>query len=177
MYKAEEISGYEFKPADRLLLDANVWLFIYGPHKPGDEKVAVYSHALARIKAAQSCIYIDVLIVSEFINRLSRLKWKQNFSKYGDFKQFRKSKDFKSVARNIAADVKYVLGLCTRVSSGFESLEINRLIDKYSEGNADFNDQVLSDLCNRTGMKLVTDDSDFKGRDIPIITANHKLLV
>lgn len=43
-------------------------------------------------------------------------------------------------------------------------------------GISDFNDQVLTTLCKRSGLKLVTDDGDFKGRGIPIITANQKLL-
>jgi predicted nucleic acid-binding protein len=176
MPQAEEISRYDFQSSDELLLDANVWLFVYGPHKPGYKQVDAYSQALARIKAAHSRIYIDVLIVSEFINTYARLKWKQKFNHYRKFKQFRQSKDFKPVAQDIAADLKYVLRHCTRVTSGFEELDIDSLIADYAAGNSDFNDQVLAALCRRTGWKLVTDDSDFKGQGITVITANRHLL-
>lgn len=175
-YRAEEITRYDFKSSDELLLDTNVWLFVYGPQKPRDSKAAVYSQALARILASQSRIYIDVLIVSEFINTCARLKYKILSMSSTDFKQFRKSKDFKPVAQDIASDVKRVLQNCTRVGNGFESLTIDTLIDEYAAGDSDSNDQILITMCKRIGLKLVTDDGDFRGQGISVITANKRLL-
>lgn len=176
--KAEEISSYDFKPSDKLLLDTNIWFFVYGPQKPNDRRAAAYSEALKKILAAKSRIFIDVLIVSEFINRYARLKWQllPESSRPGDFKKFRKSADFMPIAQDIADDIKRVLKHCTRVGSGFEFLEMDALIDEYAAGDADFNDQILARLCNRMGLKLVTDDGDFKGSDIPVVTANRRLL-
>ena len=174
--KAEAIASYDFSHSDELLLDANIWLLVYGPQIPRDPRVAIYSQALDKILAAKSRIYIDVLVVSEFINTYARLKWNLLVARNLGFKQFRRSKDFKSVARDIAADVKLVLRHCTRVASGFESLAIDPLIDEYAAGASDFNDQILTTLCKKAGLKLITDDSDFKGRGIPVITANKKLL-
>lgn len=176
-HKAEAVAGYDFKSSDELLLDANIWLLLYGPQKPGDRRVAVYSQALSRILSAKSRIYIDVLIVSEFINAYARLKWKLVAPHVRDFKEFRGSRDFKPVAQDIAADIKLVLKNCMRVEDGFESLAIDALVDEYALGDSDFNDQILTELCNRKGLKLVTDDSDFRGRDISVITANKRLLV
>ncbi len=177
-HRAEKISTYNFKSSEALLLDANIWLFVYGPQKPTDTRVAVYSEALAKILAAKSCVYIDVLIVSEFINAYARMKWnllpKSSRPRY--FKQFRRSEDFKPVAQGIAADVKRVLQHCTRVEGSFESLAIDTLVDEYAAGDSDFNDQVLTALCKKKGLKMVTDDVDFKGRGIPVITANKRLL-
>lgn len=179
-HKAERVTDYDFTSSDALLLDANVWLFVYGPQKPGDSKVDVYSQALAKILAAQSRIYIDVLIVSEFINTYARLRWflwKDQFASSDNFKKFRKSKNFKPVAEEIAANVRRVLKHCTRVDSGFESLAIDTLIDEYAAGDFDFNDQILANLCKKDGLKMVTDDGDFKSRGIPVITANKRLLI
>ena len=177
--KAEDITTHAFDPSEELLLDTNVWFFIYGPHKPNDKRVAAYSNALKNILAAKSRIYIDVLIVSEFINTYARLKWHllPTSSKYQDFKQFRKSGAFKSIAQDIAADVGRVLRHCKRIENGFESVDITALIDKYAAGNSDFNDQVLVALCKKRGLKMVTDDADFKGKDIPVLTANRRLLM
>jgi len=177
-HRAEKISTYDFKSSEALLLDANIWLFVYGPQKPTDTRVAAYSEALAKILAAKSCIYIDVLIVSEFVNAYARMKWNllPESSRPRYFKQFRRSEDFKPVAQDIAADVKRVLQHCTRVESGFESLAIDTLVDEYASGDSDFNDQVLTALCKKKGLKMVTDDVDFKGRGIPVITANKRLL-
>lgn len=174
--KAEAITSYTFSSADELLLDANIWLLVYGPQKPGDRRVAVYSSALAQILTARSRIYIDVLIVSEFINTYARIKWNLFSSTFPNFKQFRKSSHFQPVAQDIAADMKQVLRHCTPIANGFETLALNDLLDTYALGDSDFNDQVLAALCQRSGLKLVTDDADFRGQGIPIITNNRNLL-
>lgn len=176
-HKIEAITSYTFTPADELLLDTNVWLLVYGPQKPGDRRVAVYSEALARILAARSRIYIDVLIVSEFINAYARLQFNLLSQPFSDFKQFRKSIYFKPIAQGISSDMKRVLKHCMRIANGFESLAIDALLDTYTAGNSDFNDQILAAICQRAGLKLITDDADFKGQDIPIITANKRLLI
>ncbi len=175
-HKALALTSYDFKPEDELLLDTNIWLFIYGPQKPGNLRVATYSQAFAKILAAQSRIYIDVLIVSEFINTIARLRWKLIAPHIKQFKDFRRSNDFKPVAQDIAADVKRVLNHCSRIESGFEALDINGVIAEYAVGNSDFNDQIIATLCKRKELKLVTDDGDFGGHGIPVVTANKRLL-
>jgi predicted nucleic acid-binding protein len=174
--KAISVANYNFAPEDELLLDTNIWLFVYGPQKPSNRKVATYSRALANILAANSRIYIDVLIVSEFINAYARLKWNVMGKPHGDFKRFRKSQDFKPIAKDIADDIKRVLNHCSRVENGFETLDIDGLIAEYAGGDSDFNDQVIAALCQRRGLKLVTDDGDFRGQGVPIVTANQRLL-
>jgi len=176
---AQDINSYAFSNSDRLLLDANVWMFVHGPNRPGDNRVAVYSGALAKILAANSTIHTDVLIISEFINRYARLRHGILQSTAGapaDFKRFRNSADFKAVAQDIADAVRRVLKNCTRIESDFESVDIASLIDEYEKGRSDFNDQMLTELCKSRGLTLVTDDGDFKGLGLSLITANNKLL-
>ena len=177
---AEEIGHYAFKATDELLLDANVWFFLYGPHKPGDLRAVAYSGALARILAVKSRIYIDVLIMSEFVNRYARLRHNILRNRAGvpkDFKQFRSTAAFKSIAKDIVADTRRILATCICVDSGFATLDAKSLMDDYSRGDSDFNDLVLADLCKRKGFKLVTDDGDFKGKGLNILTANRKLFI
>jgi len=176
MNNVSGVAGYNFKSEDELLLDTNVWMFVYGPQKPGNSKVETYSQALAKILMAQCRIYIDVLIVSEFINTYARLQWNVMGQPHGDFKKFRKSTDFKPIAQDIAADVKRVLNHCSRVENGFETLDIEGLMAEYAVGDSDFNDQIIAALCQRKGLKLVTDDGDFAGHGLPIVTANRRLL-
>jgi predicted nuclease of predicted toxin-antitoxin system len=47
----------------------------------------------------------------------------------------------------------------------------------YESGNADFNDQIIAELCRKKQLTLITDDGDFHGQDIAILTANKRLLV
>ena len=175
-HNAEAVASYNFSPKDKLLLDTNIWLLVYGPQKPVDSRVKIYSQALSKILAAKSRIYIDVVIVSEFINAYARQKWKLVAPRIKKFKAFRESAGFKSVAQNIAADVQCVLKYCTLIERGFKSLEIDTLIDEYALGHSDFNDQILAILCKKEGLKLLTDDSDFKRQDVTLITANKELL-
>lgn len=178
--KAQDINTYAFKDSDRLLLDTNVWMFVHGPTAPGDRRVAIYSSALARILAAKATIHIDVLIVSEFVNRYARLRHSILQSTAGvfpDFKQFRSGAGFKLVAQDIADAIRRVLKDCTRAESGFASVDIGSLIDEYEKGESDFNDQMLAELCKSQGWTLVTDDGDFKGSGLDLVTANKKLLI
>ncbi len=175
-HSVSNIRNYNFSSTDELLLDTNIWLSVFGPQKPGDTKSETYSQAFSKMLAAKSSIYIDVLIISEFINTYARLKWKLVAPHVKDFKFFRKSRDFKPVAQDIAADVKRVLRHCKRVESGFEALAIDSVIDVYATGDSDFNDQVLADICQRTGLALVTNDGDFKSCGCHVITANNRLL-
>lgn len=94
----------------------------------------------------------------------------------GDFKRFRKSSTFKAIAKDIAADVRKLLANCARVESGFATSDIESLVTEYEQGDSDFNDLVLAGLCKSKGLKLVTDDGDFKGKDVVVLTANKRLL-
>lgn len=171
------VSSYNFNSNDALLLDTNIWLLIYGPQKPNDSKVETYSKALARILTARCKIYIDVLIVSEFINTYARIKWDVLGKPHKYFKKFRKSQDFKPIARDIAADTQQVLKHCLWIENGYETLSISALITEFAHGDSDFNDQIIASLCREKKLMLVTDDGDFRNQNVLIVTANKRLLV
>ena len=173
---AVSVEKYDFQSQDELFLDANTWLYVYATQNPKSYWVKVYSKAFERILIAKSCIYIDILVVSEFVNTYARLKWRLNAPHIKTFKTFRKSDDFKTIAREIADNTKRVLGHCSKIESDFKTLRIDNLMNDYAAGYSDFNDQVITELCKRKGLKLITNDSDFKGQDITILTANKKLL-
>ena len=175
-HKAIAMKQHNFTSKDKLFLDANIWFYVFGPHRPGDPKVETYSDVFNCILNAQCQIYIDVLVVSEFINVYARRKWRFISPHLYPFKVFRNSPDFKPVAQDIAAEVKKIMKHCSRIESNFTNLEIDDLLNDYATGDFDFNDQVITEICKSNGLMLITDDSDFKTQDIPILTANSKLL-
>jgi len=138
--------------------------------------VQTYSSVFNRILKAQSKIYIDVLVVSEFINAYARRAWKLVAQHIKDFKTFRNNVDFKPVAQDIAAAVKQIMKHCLPVESCFTTLKMNELLTDYDTGNFDFNDQVITEICKSNGFTLITNDSDFKTQEISILTANQSLL-
>ena len=174
--KPIEVSNYNFKSADRLFFDTNIWIFLFGQNKPGELKSKIYSWTLNRILKAESRIYIDVLVVSEFINTYARRQFKLTKRKYKNFKKFRQSEQFKPVASEIADVTKRILRHCKRIGSGFDTLAINALIDEYAKGESDFNDQIIAAICKRERLTLITDDGDFSGQGIQVLTANRKML-
>lgn len=125
---------------------------------------------------AESKVYIDALIVSEFINRYSRQKGKLAGYTSEEFKVFRCSSDFIPVAQGIAASVKKIISQCIRTESSFSTLKINDLLDDYAKGKSDFNDQVITKLCKNRGFTLVTHDGDFDPKNLHILTENNHLL-
>ena len=175
-YKASDVRYYNFTPQDKLFLDANIWLYLYGPPKPRSHWVPIYSSVFNRILRAKSRIHIDVLVVSEFINAYARLEWQFVARHFNSFKNFRSSSYFKPVAEDIAADVELVLSYCSKIESSFIALPINALLADSATGNLDFNDQVITELCKSNGFMLITNDSDFKTQEIPVLTANRNLL-
>ena len=171
-HKAVEVRHYNFTSQDKLFLDANIWLYLYGPQNPKAYWVAIYSTVFNRILKAKSQIYIDVLVVSEFINTYARQKKELVASHIKSFKAFRNSPHFKPVAQDIAADAKRVMSHCSQIDSGFATLAIDDLLTEYAAGDFDFNDQVITEICKSNGLTLITNDRDFRSQEIPILTAN-----
>jgi predicted nucleic acid-binding protein len=172
------IREYCFSSSDALLVDANVWLYIYGPQAPGDRRARDYSQALKWILKAGSTMFVDVLVLSEFVNRYARLEfglWKQT-SGTAEFKDYRTHRDFRPVGKAITAALRSILKQTRRIETGLESIDTHSFLNHYEAQCPDFNDQLLVELCRRNALKLVTHDGDFKNSDIPVITANRRLL-
>lgn len=172
---AMSVQNYRFRKTDDLFLDANIWLFIYGPPQ-NRYKTDVYSSAFRRILEAGSKIFVDVLIISEVINRYARTKWHLSPSRNIEFKMFRNSSKFDPIAKEIVDDLRRIVGYCSRIESGFGSVDFGGLMDEYEVGRSDFNDQVIRDLCKSKGLTLITDDGDFNSQGLSVLTANQRLL-
>lgn len=170
----EAVKEFFFKSTDKILIDANVWIYIFFSDGLKLEEQA-YSAALKRILAAQSTVYIDALIVSEVVNAHARYRF-NNQQGTGKFKAFRQSVAFRPVAAEIARQVKRILSHCTPIESGFSSLRLDSLLDVYAQGSVDFNDQILVEICRTNGYLFITHDRDFADTDIPVLTANRGLL-
>lgn len=173
------IESYTFSETDALLFDANIWLYIYGPQRQLYPRLrSTYTLAFRRIRSANIRMFIDVLVLSEFINAYSRFVYKNlpSATKPAEFKTFRNSADFKPIAEDIAKYSRRILEKAERIETGFESVDLLPIMSDYAAGEKDFNDQILAELCRTKGLKLVTHDADFQGEDLKIITGNPQLL-
>jgi predicted nucleic acid-binding protein len=174
-----QIEYYRFSSSDTILFDANIWLYIYGSQGEVWPRLrSTYHLALRKIRGAKVPIFIDLLVLSEFINAYARFVYNDlpPGIKPKDFKTFRCSVEFNPIAAQIAKEARRILKKCERTESGFESADLGGILNSYAGGDVDFNDQILSELCKVKGLKLVTHDADFKGENLTIITANRKLI-
>ena len=171
------VEGHNFAETDRIFVDANVWMHVYGQSAPDSRAAKLYSGALQKMLKAQSSLYTDVLVISEVINRYIRIDMKARFGNtYANFKDFRRSADFLPAAKGATDIVRRILGATKTIADGFERMQIADLLRDFESGQYDFNDQVIGSLCVRERLTILTDDADFAHCPAPILTVNPRLL-
>jgi predicted nucleic acid-binding protein len=176
--QVRHIGAYTFSADDRLLLDTNVWLSIYGPDPTRRRSSAIYQNAFRKMKEAKSQLHLDVLVLSEFVNACARLEYDQRrlSGLSCSFKEFRDSQDFGPIAQEIGINATWICRAVRRCATGFDTCDVGSLLVHYAQGRSDFNDLMLANLCMTGDLTLVTDDADFKGSGHRIPTANRRLL-
>lgn len=176
--KAYHLSNYSFRKGESLLFDANVWLYLFpAPIGVVYRHAATYSRGLKSMRYAGVELIIDVLVLSEYLNRYCRIVWNADHKwKYPDFKDFRKSSDFVAPGRSAVSAARQILKLSRRVDHPFAQTNIGQVLAGFEAGTSDLNDGLLADTCRRNGWKLVTNDADFTTGGIEVLTTNPMLL-
>ncbi|MFO0700076.1 MAG: PIN domain-containing protein [Nitrospira sp.] len=175
------LSKYPFSSSDSLFFDTNVWLHLYGPQSFSlDHRAKVYSAAFKVVLQQKCKIFLDVLVLSEFINVIARYRYNAAFSSSSrsrpTFKAYRNSAAFNAVAKEITQACRRMSSESQYIDTDLSSFDVEDLYRQFEGGHEDFNDLALSELCRRQRLKLVTDDGDFKGHGLTILTENPKLL-
>ena len=176
--KAYDLSSYSFSSNEQVLVDTNVWLYLFpAPGNPPHNFAEQYSTAFANLVSAQAQPVLDPMVLSEYLNRYIRIEWEGNYkSKYPKFKDFRNSPDFSSVASAAETFAKKILSFCQIHSIPANELDLNQALADFSVGGEDFNDALLVDICKKRNLKLMTNDGDFQDGGIEILTTNSRLL-
>ena len=174
--KAFDARSHPFSDSDAILVDANIWLYLYGPASTSATWAGTYSSVFSRILSAGSLLFLDVLILSEFINRFARLEMRRLQPGQYNFKAFRGSADFPPVARSIGSQVNQILMVCRPVDHPFSEWKLSDLLNDFGSGTVDWNDQLVAENCSKHGFALLTNDSDFTEGGISVFTANSRLL-
>lgn len=169
------ISDYIVGPTEEFFFDTNVWIFLFAPiagSKPYKQKM--YSRLLKEIRSRNACLWINSLVIAEYVNAVLRLEFKQwiarNQKVAVDFKRdFRPTSDYQTALTDIKEQVTAISSMCQRRPDDFNALNIEKIIT--SMGNKlDFGDSMIVDMCQKYNLKLVTDDKD-------IIDSNHTFSV
>lgn len=98
--KAYDLSSYSFSSGEQILLDTNVWLYLFpAPNNPSISFAAQYSTAFSNLVSAQAQPVLDPMVLSEYLNRYIRIEWEGFYKlQYPKFKNFRNSSDFPVIA-------------------------------------------------------------------------------
>jgi predicted nucleic acid-binding protein len=169
-----DISSYAFDATSSYFFDTNVWLLVYGPTPPDDPRVRLYSDAVKRLRSSKAPIFVDALVMSEFANTWARFEFRRTGG--SDFKAFRNSGGFKTVAQDIALSLRSILSVAKPTGTAFANISLSPFLAAFEAGGADFNDLLIVETCRSKSCLLVTDDRDMKKSDVPIVTGNQVLL-
>lgn len=176
--KAYNLSSYTFVKDETLLLDTNIWLYLFPA--PSDNRrnfTRQYSSAFKAILNTKVTIVINSLILSEYLNRYCRIEWEAlHKTTYPKFKDFRQSTDFASVGQKAASFAENILKFCSKKDDAFSAANIAQILSDFESGTTDFNDGLIADSCLRYNWKLITHDGDFTEGGIEVLTTNLKLL-
>lgn len=169
------IESYDFPAGKGYFFDTNIWLYIYGPISWPDERSDIYSRALKGIRDSKGTIYINCMIISEFINTFSRIEFKQQ-SEFLRYKDFRSSLKYRAIAQDIAYNVKKIFRSTLACDLELQAINFPEVMDLFEQGKYDFNDLLFAQICRAKNLVFVTHDKDFSELGVEILTANKKLL-
>jgi predicted nucleic acid-binding protein len=164
----------------QLFFDANVLLYLFGSVGTSSNQWAInaYTAIFNQCLKMQSVLCVDVFVLSEFINRFLRIEYENHLRTEGlnrnqfNFKNFRSTTEGVQVAQDVEMVVKgQILKRFKMVGKLFDESDISTI----NLANTDFNDALIVKTCKNHQCILVTNDADFCGADIDILTANNKL--
>ena len=171
-------STYSFSSNDQILLDANIWLYLFSPPcNPQGREARQYGHVFKKMQAAKAIIVTDQFLISEYLNRYVRIEFGAVKAQYNNsYKLFRKSSSFPLVATAASSFAKKIISLSVHHGNIIDLAMITNAVNDFQKAKIDFNDSFFVQLCQRNHYKLLTNDVDFYNSPIEIITCHPKML-
>lgn len=161
----------------QLFFDANVLLYLFGGN-PSTWTTDTYSSIFSQCLKMGNGLCVDVFVLSEFINRFLRIEYEKYLKNNNlnrqqvDFKGFRSQQDGIQASQDVELIVKgTILNRFSLVGKLFDTASIHSI----NLVNSDFNDELIIKTCQEHQCVLVTNDADFSGANVDILTANTKL--
>ncbi|MEB0279895.1 PIN domain-containing protein [Mucilaginibacter sp. 10B2] len=180
--KVKPISGGVY------LFDTNVWLVILdGYYQKNYNKAYLdfFKTLINNVFSKNPEILMPSLLISEIVNRLIRDVYFKDFKiKNFHLPEIESSKAFKDIYRKdkqFNTDYKIIFQNIKAYQSRIKLIDDNfggyRLKDvlKDNSTNLDFNDYIYCKLAKKHNATIITNDIDFSGLSIDILTANKKL--
>lgn len=153
-----------FNDSDKIIIDANVLIYVYCPLNSSsyDDFISHYTEILEKISKAKASVFVNSLIISEFINRWLRMDFKKSPFASADFKKdYRASERYRNTMRVILSELKkfYRQHKVTNIDDNFSNINFLSHYDK--EIQNDFNDIIIAENAISNKCKILTQDGDF----------------
>lgn len=180
----EDWNRYPFQKDETVLFDTNVWMKIF-PRIANPQGKNTYADLLAKTLKVGTKVALDVLVLSEFVNAFSRREYKRYQEKCArgnlpveGYKEFRNSAGYRSVAKDLSIAVKDLLQTpnLIKVDYNFSQINISQIASWLVSQDMDWNDRMIVETCKRNSWVLVTDDGDYLGAGIKVLTGNVTFL-
>jgi predicted nucleic acid-binding protein len=173
-----KVDKHVVSSANAYFFDTNVWIYIFAPIAGTDKrKQSVYSSLLKDIQSRNATIFVSSLVLSEYINAMLRMGFKQWKRVTGnvnaDFKKdYRNTEDYQTTLEDAVLQVKEILKVCTKRPDDFHIIDIDSVLVSMNQ-DADYNDVYYIKDCENQKMKFVSDDTDIQkvNSSIMLITA------
>lgn len=173
------VKNFEAKSSHIFFFDNNIWMILYCPvgNYQKEKQQRLYSVFLQEILSVNAGLVINSLVISEFCNASLRLDfnlWKREIgNSAADFKRdFVPTNRFRETADSIKSAIRGILKYCSRINDEFNSIDVESILNIF--GVSDFNDSYYLELARQKGYKIVTEDTDFFGKNsmgVEIITS------
>ena len=173
-YGKPDISSINGK---KIFFDANIMIYIFWPLYPAPHYTNQYSDIFGHLIKQGNPLLINNIVLSEIINRIGRIEYKNycyTTQLSVSFKDFRNSPDGQTVFRDIFSILLNTV--LNNFGIGNKIFTIDEIKSLLAPDNLDYNDKLIISECKENNYLLITNDVDYKGVDIDIITLNRGLL-
>jgi len=155
---------YKINSTDQVFVDTNILIFLFSPSfvNTREYQVDKYATVYAKMIEKKCTLFVNQMVISEFINRCMRIDFERNFNSTGDknYKtDYRPSSEYKATLRIVLKQLKKILKNVQPINDNFEAFDI---FEAYAEHENDFNDLIIAHTVIERDLKLLSDDGDFK---------------
>ena len=177
-----QIDNYRPTSTESFFFDNNVWMFIHYPiGNYAKENQTKYSNLLERLIGLKCIIFINSLVLSEFVNACLKIDYKEwcslneNVGRILKYKEhFVGSVAYKESVEEILSSITQIRKITQQGNDDFNALNLDSILSGMTL--RDFNDNYYLSLAERKKWTLVTDDSDMLSNvphKVKIVTAKR----
>jgi hypothetical protein len=121
-------------------------------------------------------------VLGEFFNRCVKLEYEIEANELRNekkivphFKAYRRSPEFALTLESIRDTCLNMLECCEFTSVAGQHYKIDSIVEDCYASCIDFSDLVIIEFCKKENLVVMTDDADYSGCGLEIITANKKI--